>query len=153
MPARAKAAENMTGHMGPEEQALRLEAEGELNSGVELTPDAPPPILKADRAARQYWADILGRMDNVLLLDSMDTEILGIYCLQLSRRDKLQRAARKKGLDVKDAAAIMAELGKLEKSILGYAKDLGLTPGGRAQLAKKRSGAAAVDPDADLFGI
>ena len=117
MPARAKAAENMTGHMGPEEQALRLEAEGELNSGVELTPDAPPPILKADRAARQYWADILGRMDNVLLLDSIDTEILGIYCLQLSRRDKLQRAARKKGLDVKDAAAIMAELGKLEKDL------------------------------------
>ena len=52
----------------------------------------------------------------------------------------------------KDAAALMAELGKLEKSILGYAKDLGLTPGGRAQLAKKRAGAAA-EPDADLFGI
>ena len=153
MPARAKAAENMTGHVGPMEQAVRQEAEAELISGVELLPGSPPAILKADRAARQYWADILGRMDNMLLLDSIDTEILGIYCLQLSRRDKLQRAVRKKGLDVKDVAALTSELGKLEKSILGYAKDLGLTPGGRAQLAKKRAGAAAADPDADLFGL
>ena len=153
MAQRAKAAENLNGHIGPAEQAARQEAEGEIISGVELLPDCPPAILKADKAARQYWADILGRMDNVLLLDSIDTEILGIYCLQLSRRDKLQRAVRKKGLDVKDAAALTAELGKLEKSILGYAKDLGLTPGGRAQLAKKRAGAAAAEPDADLFGI
>ena len=89
---------------------------------------------------------------SVLLLDSLDTEVMAIYCTQLSRRDRLQKRSKAKDLEPKDAAALAAELQKLEKSILSYAKDLGLTPAGLAQLARKRAAAVEVDPDADLFG-
>ena len=144
--------DNMTKHLTLAETAARAEAEGELLTHVELSPDKPPALLKGDAAARRYWAAILSRMDNVLLLDSLDTEVMAIYCTMLSRRDKLQRAGRAKGIEPKDAAAISTELQKLEKSILSYAKDLGLTPAGRAQLARKRAAAVEVDPDADLYG-
>ena len=147
-----KVLDNMTKHLTLAEAAARAEAEGELLTHVELSPDKPPALLKGDSAARRYWAAILGRMDNVLLLDSLDTEVMAIYCAMLSRRDKLQRTSRAKDLEPKDAAALSTELQKLEKSILSYAKDLGLTPAGRAQLARKRAAAVEVDPDADLYG-
>nr|DAH46644.1 MAG TPA: terminase small subunit [Caudoviricetes sp.] len=131
MATAGKVLDNMTKHLTLAEAAARAEAEGELLTHVELSPDKPPALLKGDATARRYWAAILGRMDNVLLLDSLDTEVMAIYCAMLSRRDKLQ---------------------KLEKSILSYAKDLGLTPAGRAQLARKRAAAVEVDPDADLYG-
>lgn len=152
MAARAKVLESMTKHMTAAEAAARESAESELLTGVELSPDAPPALLRGDSAARKYWAAILGRMDNVLLLDSLDTEVMAIYCTQLSRRDRLQKRSKAKDLEPRDAAALAAELQKLEKSILSYAKDLGLTPAGRAQLARKRAAAVEVDPDADLFG-
>lgn len=152
MATAGKVLDNMTKHLTLAETAARAEAEGELLTHVELSPDKPPALLKGDAAARRYWAAILGRMDNVLLLDSLDTEVMAIYCAMLSRRDKLQRASRAKDLEPKDAAALSTELQKLEKSILSYAKDLGLTPAGRAQLARKRAAAVEVDPDADLYG-
>lgn len=152
MATAGKVLDNMTKHLTLAETAARAEAEGELVSHVELSPDKPPALLKGDRAARRYWSEILGRMDNVLLLDSLDTEVMAIYCAMLSRRDKLQKASRAKGIEPKDAAALSTELQKLEKSILSYAKDLGLTPAGRAQLARKRAAAVEVDPDADLYG-
>lgn len=152
MAAPGKVLDNMTKHLTLAETAARAEAEGELLTHVELSPDKPPALLKGDAAARRYWAAILGRMDNVLLLDSLDTEVMAIYCTMLSRRDRLQRAGRAKGIEPKDAAALSTELQKLEKSILSYAKDLGLTPAGRAQLARKRAAAVEVDPDADLYG-
>lgn len=152
MATAGKVLDNMTKHLTLAETAARAEAEGELLTHVELSPDKPPSLLKGDSAARRYWTAILGRMDNVLLLDSLDTEVMAIYCAMLSRRDKLQRASRGKGIEPKDAAALSTELQKLEKSILSYAKDLGLTPAGRAQLARKRAAAVKVDPDADLYG-
>ena len=151
MATAGKVLDNMTKHLTLAETAARAEAEGELLTHVELSPDKPPALLKGDAAAR-YWAAILGRMDNVLLLDSLDTEVMAIYCAMLSRRDKLQSASRTKDIEPKDAAALSTELQKLEKSILSYAKDLGLTPAGRAQLARKRAAAVEVDPDADLYG-
>nr|DAH30288.1 MAG TPA: terminase small subunit [Caudoviricetes sp.] len=152
MATAGKVLDNMTKHLTLAEAAARAEAEGELLTHVELSPDKPPALLKGDATARRYWAAILGRMDNVLLLDSLDTEVMAIYCAMLSRRDKLQKASRAKGIKPKDAAALSTELQKLEKSILSYAKDLGLTPAGRAQLARKRAAAVEVDPDADLYG-
>lgn len=152
MATAGKVLDNMTKHLTLAEAAARAEAEGELLTHVELSPDKPPALLKGDATARRYWAAILGRMDNVLLLDSLDTEVMAIYCAMLSRRDKLQKASRAKGIEPKDAAALSTELQKLEKSILSYAKDLGLTPAGRAQLARKRAAAVEVDPDADLYG-
>ena len=78
MAARAKVLESMTKHMTAAEEAARESAESELLTGVELSPDAPPALLRGDSAARKYWAAILGRMDNVLLLDSLDTEVMAI---------------------------------------------------------------------------
>lgn len=152
MATAGKVLDNMTKHLTLAETAARAEAEGELVTHVELSPDNPPALLRGDAAARRYWTAILGRMDNVLLLDSLDTEVMAIYCAMLSRRDKLQKASRVKDIEPKDAAALSTELQKLEKSILSYAKDLGLTPAGRAQLARKRAAAVEVDPDADLYG-
>ena len=109
MAAPGKVLDNMTKHLTLAETAARAEAEGELLTHVELSPDKPPALLKGDAAARRYWAAILGRMDNVLLLDSLDTEVMAIYCTMLSRRDRLQKASRAKNLEPKDAAAISTE--------------------------------------------
>lgn len=151
MAKRAKVLENLAGHMTAAETAARAEAEGELISGVELSPEVPPKLLTGDAAAKRYWRDILTRMEGVALLDILDTEVMAIYCTLLSRRDRMQRQLKAGGLEAKDTAALRGDLQKLEKSILSYAKDLGLTPAGRAQLARKRA-AAEADPDADLYG-
>ena len=100
------------------------------------------------------------------LLDDLDSEVLGLYCSMLSRRDrtckmykKLASLTRTKGLDTAELLDLTAQMQDLdnqmrsqERLILQYADRLGLTPASRAGLAKKKAAEAADDPDADLFG-
>ena len=135
MSANAKPLENQTKHLTNAEKAARQAAEEAYlpNRKAKLK---MPEAVKADKAAASYWRSILKRMEGTGILDDLDAEILGIYCLGLSRRDEL--------LDLK---ALLA----LEKQLLAYADKLGLTPESRVRLARKRAAqeTEAIDP---LFG-
>ena len=140
MPADVKSLENQTKHLTKEEIQAREEAEAaylpQRKAKLKM-----PTAVKEDDAAAAFWRSILRRMKGTAILDDLDAEILGIYCLGLSRRDQLQA--------IGDMKALLA----LEKQLLSYADKLGLTPESRIRLARKQAAKdAGPVPLDDLFG-
>lgn len=169
MPPKAKRIDNMTKNMTLAEEQARAEAEAAtIPQRAELNIEPPDYVAKGDRPALRYWTQVLERIAsaNVELLDDLDSEVLGLYCSMLSRRDRTCKAykrlasrSRAKNLDTSELLDIMAQMQDLdsqlrsqERLILQYADRLGLTPASRAGLAKKKAAEAADEPDADLFG-
>ncbi len=178
MPKKAKTVENLDKHLTKAEMASRTAAEASVTPQRSFVTLKAPDYVRNDARAKRYWRNILVRIrtGEVELLDDLDTEVLGVYVSMLSRRDQLQHtlsdvtseykthkaeaaasgntanayeeaenfAARVAGLDQK--------LQGLERGILSYADKLGLTPSGRAHLARKRAAAEIDDADIDLFG-
>lgn len=148
MPVKAKAGENLAKHLTKEEIAAREQAEAEV---MPLRPDLtmkPPRMLKGNKAAKRYWNTVLERMTGYAILDVLDSDTLGIYCLQMARRDKLEETLA----DAEDPSAAAKELQALEKLLLSYAEKLGLTPASRVALARKRAAAVGAEERDDLFG-
>lgn len=148
MPTVAKASENINKHLTKDEIAAREQAEAEV---MPLRPELsmkPPRMLKGNKAAKRYWNSVLKRMEGYAILDVLDTDTLGIYCLQMARRDKLEDALA----DAADPSAAAKELQALEKLLLSYAEKLGLTPASRVALARKRAAAVEVEERDYLFG-
>ena len=170
MPTPAKSLAAMSKNMTDEELAARQQAESETMSQRETVKLVVPPLMRADARAKKYWVDILKRMEDVQILDDLDSEVLGVYCVMLSRYDRALADIRKartafgKAEKKEDSTAMelaICQLNgyektiqKLETTMLQYAEKLGLTPAGRARLAQKRADAAAqaAEPDGDLFG-
>lgn len=173
MPTAPKTLAQMEKNLTDREIAVRAEAEEQTLPQREQLSLEAPPLMRADAKAKKYWVTILARMEGVQILDDLDSDVLGVYCVMLSRYDRTVadiRSARstltkatKKGNeaspeDVEEAlgtvAALEKQLQKLESTILQYAEKLGLTPSGRVRLAQKRADAAAQaeEPDGDLFG-
>lgn len=152
MPRKAKTVDNLERHATKAEIAQREAAEQELLCGAgALDPAAVPALIGDDQAAVAYWQSIIARAQDVLIMDTLDAEILSVYCSQLSRRDAMIAQLREE-----PSALIRTKLEdaiqKIEKTLLGYAKELGLTPSARVGLAKKRAAQEEDDPTADLFG-
>ena len=107
-----------------EEQA-RIEAEATTIPQRETLNIVPPAyVAKGDRVALRYWTQVLDRLAaaNVELLDNLDSEVLGLYCSMLSRRDrtckmykKLASLTRTKGLDVAELLDLTAQMQPLEE--------------------------------------
>ena len=169
MPTAPKMSDAQTGHRTKEEQAARQDAEDQTIPQREQLSLVPPALMRSDGKAKKYWEQTLKRMEGVQILDDLDSDILGVYCVMLSRYDRTLaeiRSARSaltkatkaaKVEEVEDALATIStmekQLQKLESTILQYAEKLGLTPSGRVRLAQKRAEAAAqAEPDGDLFG-
>lgn len=170
MPTPAKALDNMTKNLTDEERNLREQAE------VGVMPDRgreskleKPAIMTKNPTAGRYWRKVLERMDGLVILDDLDSDALGVYCVMMARYETqcrlLAQAAKalksaKDDPEAVDAAAarldaVSGKMQSLERNILQYAEKLGLTPSGRVRLAQKRAQAAAearADPDGDLFG-
>ena len=108
-------------------------------------------------------------MDGLVILDDLDSDALGVYCVMLARYEtqcKVLAQAIRKLKDAKDDPeavadavskldAVSGKMQSLERNILQYAEKLGLTPSGRVRLAQKRAQAAAearADPASDLYG-
>ena len=150
MPVKAKAGENLAKHLTKEEIAAREQAEAEV---MPLRPDSldkwPDMLRGKDKAAAQkYWKAVVARMKGYAILDVLDSDTLGIYCLQMARRDKLEESLA----DAEDSSAAAKELQALEKLLLSYAEKLGLTPASRVALARKRAAAVGAEERDDLFG-
>lgn len=169
MPTPAKALDNMTKNLTDEERNLREQAEAGVmpDRGRESKLEKPAIMTKNPTAGR-YWRKVLERMDGLVILDDLDSDALGVYCVMMARYETqcrlLAQAAKalksaKDDPEAVDAAAarldaVSGKMQSLERNILQYAEKLGLTPSGRVRLAQKRAAAAAEnkDPDGDLFG-
>lgn len=170
MPTPAKPLENMNKNMTDEERQLREQAEeGVIPDRGRESRMEKPAIMTKNAAAGRYWRKVLERMDGLVILDDLDSDALGVYCVMMARYEAQCRllAQAAKGLKearddpeaVEEAAArldaVSGKMQSLERNILQYAEKLGLTPSGRVRLAQKRAQAAAearADPDGDLYG-
>ncbi len=159
MPAPVKATENMSKHLTDAEQQARQAAEDALLPKRDKINLKPPAYINKDKDARRYWTLTLKRLKGVELLDDLDTEMLAVYCSQLSRRDQLnsdyQAILADKELKPNErfeaSESILGKLAALERNILAYAEKLGLTPSGRQRLVRQRAAAMSEAPD-PLFG-
>lgn len=167
MPAQAKTLDNMEKHLTESERAARAAAEAEVIPQRAKVNLKAPVVVNKDKEAKKYWASILKRMEGLVLLDDLDSEMLAGYVLMLSRRDRLTAVSRELMAAASSAAdpesalemvekldGLTSKLQSLERNLLSYAEKLGLTPSGRVRLAQKRAQAAASesDPADDLFG-
>lgn len=169
MPTPAKALDNMSKNLTDEERRLREQAEAGVmpDRGREAKLEKPA-IMTKNPAAGRYWRKVLERMDGLVILDDLDSDALGVYCVMMARYEtqcrllaqaaKALKSAEDNPEAVEAAAArldsVSGKMQSLERNILQYAEKLGLTPSGRVRLAQKRAAAAAEnkDPDGDLFG-
>lgn len=170
MPTAPKALDNMSKNLTEEERQLREQAEeGVIPDRSRESRMEKPAIMTKNAAAGRYWRKVLERMDGLVILDDLDSDALGVYCVMLARYEsqckvlaqvtKQLKGAKDDPETVADAVAkldvVSGKMQSLERNILQYAEKLGLTPSGRVRLAQKRAQAAAearADPDGDLFG-
>ena len=170
MPTPSKALDNMSKNLTEEERQIRQEAEdGVIPDRGRESRMEKPAIMAKNAAASRYWRKVLERMDGLVILDDLDSDALGVYCVMMARYETqchlfslaakaLKNAKGDPGAVTNAVAQLDAVSGKmqsLERNLLQYAEKLGLTPSGRVRLAQKRAQAAAearADPDGDLFG-
>ena len=155
MPTPVKNLDNMSKHLTWDEFETRA-----LYQAAALPSRRPkkPKLITQDKAASRHWARILKDMQDLEIIDVLDTDALAIYCAKLSRRDRLQEeylqlvAAENLDLNVIRSSVKLSEaLQSAEREILTYASKLGLTPESRVRLAKRLADQEDADPDADLF--
>ena len=169
MPTPPNALDNMSKNLTDEERRLREQAEaGVMPDRGRESKLEKPAIMTKNPAAGRYWRKVLERMDGLVILDDLDSDALGVYCVMMARYEtqcrllvqaaKALKSAEDDPEAVEAAAArldaVSGKMQSLERNILQYAEKLGLTPSGRVRLAQKRAAAAAEnkDPDGDLFG-
>lgn len=169
MPTPPKPVENMTKNLTEEERQLREQAEkGVLPDRGRTSKLEKPAIMTRNAAANRYWRKVLDRMDGLAILDDLDSDALGVYCVMMARYEQQCRLLTAAFRSLKDAEGapeavadavskldtLSGKMQSVERNILQYAEKLGLTPAGRVRLAQKRAAAAAEakDPDGDLFG-
>ena len=170
MPTAPKVLDNMSKNLTEEERQLREQAEeGVIPDRGRESRMEKPAIMTKNAAAAHYWRKVLERMDGLVILDDLDSDALGVYCVMMARYEQqckvlaqVTKALKSAGKDpeaVSDTVAkldaVSGKMQSLERNILQYAEKLGLTPSGRVRLAQKRAQVAAenrTDPDGDLFG-
>ncbi|HWQ59045.1 MAG TPA: P27 family phage terminase small subunit, partial [Clostridia bacterium] len=97
--------------------------------------------------AHAHWMEIKRKIKGINLLDDVDCDMLGIYCHLLARRERILFPNPDDKIEDNDVDAIVTAMLKvhvdymmtLERLIAQYAEKLGLTPGGRARLAKREA--------------
>ena len=157
MPTPVKNLDNMSKHLTREEIEARASAQA-----LALPSRRPkkPKLISQDKAASRHWARILKDMQDLEIIDVLDTDALAIYCAKLARRDRLQQeyldlmARDEESLDLnvlRSSIKLSEALQAAEREILAYASKLGLTPESRVRLAKRLADQEEADPDEDLF--
>lgn len=165
-----KALEHMSKNLTAAERQLRQQAEeGVIPDRGRESSMEKPAIMTKNAAASRYWRKVLERMEGLAILDDLDSDALGVYCVMMARYETQGKVLSQVIRQLKDAGgdpeavadavskldAVSGKMQSLERNILQYAEKLGLTPSGRVRLAQKRAQAAAearTDPDGDLFG-
>lgn len=115
-------------HWTQEEVNRRKEAAEGIKHKKRVT--LKPPAWLSEEAL-VVWKGILKKLRDIELLDSLDTDLLAIYCDSIVK----YQAASKGMATEEDVKAVQA----WARIVVAYAEKLGLSPGGRARLAKKRA--------------
>ena len=116
-------------HWTRDEVENRQEAEKALTRRSRIVLKAPKWL--SDEALL-VWKDVRKKLNGIELLDNLDTDLLGVYCDAVA---KYQALSKKKLILEEDTKALQS----WARIIVNYAEKLGLSPGGRARLAKKRA--------------
>lgn len=100
----------------------------------------PRPPKWLSKEAKKIYKDTIKQTVKLGIAGSADQHTVAIYSLQYSR---LQQFAAKKDRELTEERM----LNELQSSVLGLAKELGLTPGGRARMrvAKMEDGTSPLD--------
>ena len=166
MPTPPKALDNMSKNLTDEERQLRQQAEeGVIPDRGRESRMEKPAIMTKNAAAGRYWKKVLDRMDGLVILDDLDSDALGVYCVMMARYETQCRLLASASRALKDAESdpeavadavskldtVSGKMQSLERNILQYAEKLGLTPSGRVRLAQKRAQAAAATAQAADF--
>ena len=149
MPTPIKNVDNLTGDYTVQERKARQEADAlaRRKGPVKLR---PPAWLKENELAMQVWKEIVRKLKGIELLDNLDTELLAAYCDSIvSFRNLTKRIDDPHAMNIDDL--IKARQSEL-RIMISLAEKLGLTPGGRARLAKRKV-EKLLDPFGDTFGV
>lgn len=180
MPTPPKRLENSTKHWTNAEKERREAAEkGLTRDRVRLI---MPRRVKDDQVACAYWKATLQRMKGLELLDNVDSELLAGYCIACAQVEEMRAEYRemrsmttetiKKTLNkvmegyymdddyparviracVADELAMLKTIQGQERLVIGYAKELGLTPNSRQRLAKRKAEEMPLDEADELYG-
>lgn len=154
MPAPIVSIENSQKHYTAREKARRAaEEQAFRRPKVKLK---MPAYVKEDPAAQAYWKQLLKAMNGISLLDDVDVEMLGRYCQLQSRLDTLNDLLSAKLANNLYDDELLKRIEAAERNLLSYAQKLGLTPDGRARLAKRKAEERPLDPEeqaeVDLYG-
>ena len=93
------------------------------------------PAWLSDDAAK-IWKRLRRLAGEIGIIDSLDAEMLAVYCDTLVKYGKLSEQASKSAEIDPDSVKLMQSYARL---IAQYADKLGFTPAARARLARKRA--------------
>lgn len=145
MPTAVKTSEKMSvGSNGGGKHWTRTEVESrqkaEESTARRKRPTLKPPDwLSVD--ALEVWKDLKKKLRDVDLLDNLDTELLAIYCdavVHYRDSSKALNMTDEEGKSLSTDERVKATQA-WARIISGYAEKLGLSPAGRARLAKKKA--------------
>lgn len=140
-------------HWTVEEVKARKEAAEKLKRKTKIKLTMPDRLGESEKV---IWDKTIKEMAGFDVLDNVDAEQLAIYCELVVKRNEALILLKERGMIVSTEFGIKEHpCIKIEQSysrlILQYAERLGLTPNGRARLAKKESGKKGVDENEGLF--
>ena len=107
--------------------------------------------------ATAVWKGIIQKLKGIELLDNVDSELLAIYCDAIVNYRNCSKRLSGVPLEGEPVAPVILmgdlikEMQAWARIVTTYADKLGLTPGGRARLAKRKA-EKIVDAFADAFG-
>ncbi len=116
----------------------------------------PPAWVKESEAVLAVWKDVIKKLRGIELLDNIDSELLALYCDAIvqyracSRRISMP-VHREDGEEPAPIDEPIKAMQAWSRIVAMYADKLGLTPGGRARLAKRKA-EKVLDPFAESFG-
>lgn len=154
MPTLPKALEHMSKNLTAEERQLREQAEeGVIPDRGRESHMEKPAIMTKNAAAGRYWRKVLERMKGLAILDDLDSDALGVYCVMLARYETQCKVLSQATQELKKAKAdpeavadavskldtVSGKMQSLERNILQYGCELEALTGQPYQADTKRS--------------
>ena len=111
MPTPPKALEHMSKNLTEEERKLREQAEEGVipDRGRESWLERPA-IMTKNAAAARYWRKVLQRMEGLAILDDLDSDASGVYCVMMARYEVQCRLLAQAAKELKAAAGAPEEV-------------------------------------------